>query len=198
MNIVVTGFERFHTNSDNPTLHILKELPSSIKGHQLHTLELPVLYDVAFHMLQEKIEEHQADIVICLGLAQGRTAITPERVAINVNDASIPDNNGVLYTNRPIVTEGATAYFSSLPIYKMIEALQEKNIPVKLSNSAGTYVCNNIMYHVLHYVHKGNLSIKAGFIHVPLMDEQEHDDNTFSMPLSQMVEGIMECIKASI
>jgi pyroglutamyl-peptidase len=195
LKIVVTGFEAFLKNTENPSLEVIRLLPKSISGNQIYTLELPVAYDKCFEPLKKIIDEISPDIVICLGLAQGRTSITPERVAINISDVSVPDNLGVLKTDDPIIENGEAAYFSTLPIKEMVEAMKLKGIPATISNSAGTYVCNNVMYHLLAYNKTNNLNMKAGFIHVPLMDEQSNDGNHFSMPLASILEGIIASIK---
>lgn len=198
MKIVVTGFGAFHTNTENPTREVLRLLPKSIYGNKIIPLELPVVYDECFTPLQAVIEEEKPDFVICLGLAQGRKAITPERIAVNLKDVSIADNEGNIYSDMPIKEDGENAYFSTLPIKKMVENMKNKNIPAVISNTAGLYVCNNIMYHTLYYINKHDLNIKAGFIHVPLMKEQTNDDDIFSLPLDVILEGIIDSIKACL
>ena len=198
MNIIVTGFEAFLKNNENPSLEVIRLLPKSIKGHFIHTLELPVAYDACFDPLKKLIEEVNPEIVICLGLAQGRKFITPERVAINLKDVSAPDNNGLIQQDVKISETGKNAYFTTLPIKQMVANMTEKGIPARLSNTAGTYVCNNVMYHLLEYNERNNLKMKAGFIHVPLMDEQKNDQGHFSLPLPTILEGIIDSIKACL
>lgn len=196
MKIVVTGFEAFHNNNENPSLEVVRLLPKSIKGHEIHTLELPVLFDECFKPLQDCIDDVKPDVVICLGLAQGRKWITPERVAINLKDVSIADNAGTMFEGNPIIEDGENAYFSTLPIKKMVSNMKSKSIPSMVSNTAGLYVCNNVMYHLLHYNKINNLEMKVGFIHVPMMDEQINEKNHFSLPLTTILEGIIDSIKA--
>ena len=198
MNIIVTGFEAFLKNNENPSLEVIRLLPKSIKGHFIHTLELPVAYDDCFDPLKKLIEKVNPEIVICLGLAQGRKFITPERVAINLKDVSAPDNNGLIQQDVKISETGKNAYFTTLPIKQMVANMTEKGIPARLSNTAGTYVCNNVMYHLLEYNERNNLKMKAGFIHVPLMDEQKNDQGHFSLPLPTILEGIIDSIKACL
>lgn len=194
MNILVTGFEAFLENQANPTQEVVRLLPKSIKGHNLYGLELPVVYKESFDILKRELEKLQPEIVICLGLAADRSSITPERVAININDSIHPDNKGNILINQTIEDNGENAYFSTLPIYKIVDKLKQKNIKAKISNTAGLYVCNDIMYRLLHYVNQNNLQIKAGFIHVPLMDEQV-EDKSKSLPLPTILEGVIDAIK---
>ena len=197
MNIIVTGFEAFHKNGENPTEEVIKLLPRSIKGHNIIPLLLPVLYEESFNILLEKLQDVDADVIILLGLAGGRKGITPERVAINIADASIPDNNGVLHQDKKIIEDGKNAYFATLPIKDIVSKLQEKHIDTYISNSAGAYVCNDIMYRTLHYIETYNFNIKAGFIHVPFMDEQD-SRGMYSMPLPTILEGVIDAIKVCL
>lgn len=198
MKILVTGFEAFHTNDENPTEAVIGLLPKSVKGHQVEGLCLPVDYDKAFNRVKSKIETNEYSLVIHLGLAQGRKHITPERIAINVDDASIPDNLGNVRNGSRIQETGDNAYFSTLPLSEIVDVLDSKNIPVKISNTAGTYLCNHIMYETLHLINENGLNIKSGFIHVPLMDEQKHNEKLFSLPLSVILEAVIDIIKISI
>ena len=198
MNIIVTGFEPFLNNKENPTQEIVRLLPKSIKGHQITSLELPVVFDECFDLLQEKIDELNPGLVICLGLAQGRNQITPERVALNLKSVSVADNKGNKFIDEAIVEDGENAYFSTLPLQKMVDKMKEKDIPAGISNTAGLYVCNNIMYHLLHYNKVNELNMMAGFIHVPMMDEQENEKGHFSLPLPTILEGVIDSIKACI
>lgn len=198
MKIIVTGFGPFLKNDENPSLEVINLLPKSIKGNPLYPVEVPVVYDQCFDVLRKKIEEISPDVVICLGLAQGKKHITPERVAININDVSAPDNNGIIYQDKKISETGKNAYFSTLPIKKMVSNMNEKSIPALISNSAGTFVCNNLMYHLLEYNEVNNLNMKAGFIHVPMMDEQSNEKGFFSLPLPTILEGVIDSIKACL
>ncbi len=197
MTIVVTGFEAFLDHDVNPTQEVIRLLPKSIYGNKLIGVELPVLYGSSFAKLEKILIEEKPEIVICLGLGGGREAITPERIAINLNDANYADNDGVVFENHQIL-HGKNAYFSTLPLSKIVDNLERKNLPVSISNSAGLYVCNDLMYRLLHYVNQNSLAIKAGFIHVPYMNEQKHPDDQFSLPLHQILEGIIDSIKACL
>ncbi len=197
MKIIITGFEPFLDSEENPTQEIIKLLPKSIYGNELIKVELPVIYDECFNILLKIIEEKKPDVIINLGLAGGRKAISIERVAININDSSSPDNKGVILQDKQIIKAGKNAYFSTLPIKQIMKNIEKKKIPVEISNSAGTYVCNNLMYHALHYIYINNLDIKAGFIHVPYMKQQVKEEVN-SLPLDVILEGVIDSIKACL
>lgn len=198
MKILITGFEPFLDNAENPSYEILGLLPKSIYGNELIKVALPVEFDRCFLVLKPYIEKHQPGIIINVGLAGGRQAICPERVAINISDSVNPDNCGYCPTDVTIIEGGENAYFSSLDLKNIVQSLNSKHIPVHLSNSAGTYVCNNLMYHVLHYIKINNYKTKAGFVHVPFMTEQVKTDDYQSLPISQILEGIIDTIKACL
>jgi len=194
MKILVSGFEAFHKNDENPSQEVVRLLPETLKGHTIIPLELPVRYDLCFELLRVVLETEKPDVIINLGLAQGRQHITPERIAINLDDASIPDNNGTLRQGAKIELDADNAYFSTLPVGLIVDRLLKKGIPAKVSNHAGTYICNHLMYQTLHYIKVNNLNIKAGFIHLPLMDEQNKDKTIFSLPLQTLLEAILDAI----
>ncbi|MCK5388503.1 MAG: pyroglutamyl-peptidase I [Candidatus Izimaplasma sp.] len=198
MNILVTGFNAFLRNTENPTEEVLKLLPKSIYGNKITKVLLPVVFDDCFDILLPIIEETNPDIIINLGLAGNRKAINLERVAINIKDYPYPDNNGVAPQDEFIIESGENAYLSTLPLRKIMKHIQLKNIPVEISNTAGTYVCNNLMYHVLHHISVNNLDIKAGFIHVPYMREQLENIEVFSLPIDVILEGVIDSIKACL
>lgn len=198
MKIIITGFEPFLDNKENPSYELLGLLPKSIYGNELIKIPLPVEYDRCFDVLKPYIEEHKPGLIINLGLAGGRKYICPERVAINISDSLNPDNCGKMPIDQTIIDGGENAYFSTLDLKQIVSNLEKKNIPVHISNSAGTYVCNNLMYHVLYYIKTNNLNIKAGFIHIPFMSEQVDLDEIQSLPLAVLLEGIIDTIKACI
>ncbi|WP_408007857.1 pyroglutamyl-peptidase I [Pseudalkalibacillus sp. A8] len=165
--LLLTGFEPFLDHGVNPTELIVKKLDGkTIGGYQVIGRVLPVEFDRSAEVLLGYVQELEPDAVFSLGLAAGRDKITPERVAINVNDG-VRDNKGQVPVDEPIVEDGPDAYFSTLPIRKMVNTLKERGIPAEISNTAGTYLCNNVMYSVRHYLEKQGKSIPAGFIHVP-------------------------------
>ena len=198
MRIIITGFKPFMSHDVNPTEEIISILPGQIYGNEIIRLLLPVEFDNSFDVLKEAIIKYKPNVVIALGLAGNRKAISLERVAINVDHSTAPDNIGNTPNHKTIIKSGKNAYFSKLPLDEIVLKLKQKNINVEISNTAGTYVCNNLFYHLMNYIEENNLNIKAGFVHVPLMDEQLKSKGNFSMPLSTMVEGVIDLIKECI
>ena len=199
MKVLVTGFDPFGGEKLNPALEVIKSLPSEIQGAEVRWLEVPTVFYKSAKILEEEIRIYQPDIVLCIGQAGGRKGLTPERVAINQDDARIQDNEGNQPIDRPIQLDGPPAYFSSLPIKAMVQAIKEEGLPASVSNTAGTFVCNHLMYQVLYLVEKEFPTIKAGFMHIPYMMEQVIDKpNTPAMDLVDIVRGIEATIRATI
>nr|PZN02576.1 MAG: pyroglutamyl-peptidase I [Bacillota bacterium] len=199
MKVLVTGFEPFGGEKVNPALEAIKLLPKEIKGAQVVVKELPTVFGKSLDLLFKAIEEEKPDVVISVGQAGGRYAISVERVAINVDDARIPDNEGNQPVDQPIFPDGENAYFSTLPIKRIVEAIKKEGIPAEISNTAGTYVCNHVMYGLLYYASKKRPEMKAGFIHVPYLFEQVVDKkNTPAMGLSEIVKALTVAIEQSI
>jgi len=183
--ILLTGFEPFGTASSNPSGEIVKQ----ISGDNIVTAILPVAYAQSAGRLLSLIEQHKPDVVICLGQAEGRTAITPERVAINLDDARLADNQGVLRNDVKILVDGPDAYFTTLPINKIVEAIKAKGVPAAVSLSAGAFLCNHVFY-VAQNKFAGT-DVRSGFVHVPLMDSQAAEfPGLPTMPLDQMVTAV--------
>ena len=183
--ILVTGFEPFATSSLNPSAEIVKAL----KGDDLVTAILPVVFGQASSQLRELIDLHKPSAVLCLGQAEGRSEMTPERIAINLENARIADNAGNQPLEQRVIADGPDGYFSTLPIEKMVTSMKAAGIPASISLSAGTFVCNHIFYVLQDYLKDS--SIKSGFMHVPLMDEQRKEYSTLpTMPIRQMVAGV--------
>ncbi len=183
--ILVTGFEPFAASSLNPSGEIVKAL----KGDDLVTAILPVVFGQASAQLRELIDLHKPSAVLCLGQAEGRSVMTPERIAINLDDGRIPDNAGNQPLEQRIIAAGADGYFSTLPIEKMVTSMKAAGIPASISLSAGTFVCNHIFYVLQDYLKDS--SVKSGFMHVPLMDEQRKEYPTLpTMPIRQMIAGV--------
>ena len=183
--ILVTGFEAFDKSALNPSAEIIKAL----KGDDLVTAILPVVFGQASSKLKELIDLHKPSAVLCLGLAVGRSEITPERIAINLDNARIADNAGNQPLEQRIIADGPDGHFSTLPIEKMVASMKAAGIPASISLSAGTFVCNHIFYVLQDYLKDS--SIKSGFMHVPLMDEQRKEYPTLpTMPIRQMVAGV--------
>ena len=183
--ILVTGFEPFATSSLNPSGEIVKALI----GDDLVTAILPVVFGQASAQLRELIDLHKPSAVLCLGQAEGRSEMTPERIAINVDNARIADNAGNQPLEQRVIADGPDGHFSTLPIEKMVASMKAAGIPASISLSAGTFVCNHIFYMLQDYLKDS--SVKSGFMHVPLMDEQRREYPTLpTMPIRQMVAGV--------
>ena len=183
--ILLTGFEPFGTATSNPSGEIVKQ----ISGENIVTAILPVAYAQSAEQLLSLIEQHNPDVVICLGQAEGRTHITPEKVAINLDDARLADNEGVLRSDVKILEDGPDAYFSTLPVNDMVEAMKAQGIPAALSLSAGAFLCNHVFY-VAQNKFAGT-KVRSGFVHVPLMDSQGPEfPGLPTMPLDQMVIAV--------
>jgi pyroglutamyl-peptidase len=183
--VLLTGFEPFGTATSNPSGEILKQ----ISGDNIVTAILPVAYTQSADRLLALIAEHNPDVVICLGQAEGRTAITPEKVAINLDDARLADNEGVLRSDVKILNNGPDAYFSTLPLKEVVEAIKAQGIPASVSLSAGAFLCNHVFY-VAQNKFAGT-SVRSGFVHVPLMDSQAPEfPGMPTMPLDQMVTAV--------
>ena len=183
--ILVTGFEPFATSSLNPSGEIVKALI----GDDLVTAVLPVVFGQASAQLRELIDLHKPSAVLCLGQAEGRSEMTPERIAINLDNARIADNAGNQPLEQRVIADGPDGHFSTLPIEKMVVSMKAAGIPASISLSAGTFVCNHIFYVLQDYLKDS--SIKSGFMHVPLMDEQRREYPTLpTMPIRQMVAGV--------
>lgn len=172
MKILVTAFDPFGGESINPALEAVKLMKDKIDGAEIVKLEIPTVFRKSIDKVAEAIIKENPDVVLSIGQAGGRFEVTPERVAINVDDARIPDNEGNQPIDGPIYEDGAPAYFATLPVKAMVEAIRSAGLPASLSNSAGTFVCNHIMYGVLYQIEKMGKNIRAGFIHVPFIPEQ--------------------------
>lgn len=199
MKILVTGFDPFGGEKVNPALEAVKSLPSEIHGAEVYWVEIPTVFYKAAEVLETAIVRFQPDAVLCIGQAGGRTSLTPERVAINQDDARIPDNQGNQPIDTPIRLDGEAAYFSTLPIKAMVQAIKEVGLPATVSNTAGTFVCNHLMYQALYLVDKKFPHMRAGFMHIPYMTEQVvNKPNTASMNLTDIVRGIEAAIGAIV
>ena len=199
MKVLVTGFEPFGGEKVNPALEAIKGLPSEIHGAEVSWLEVPTVFHKSAQVLEEEMSRYQPDFVLCIGQAGGRSSLTPERVAINQDDARIPDNDGNQPIDLPIRPDGASAYFSNLPIKAMVQAIKMVGLPASVSNTAGTFVCNHLMYQALYLVEKKFPHVKAGFMHIPYMMEQVVNRPTIpAMSLVDIRRGIEAAIGAMI
>lgn len=199
MKILVTGFDPFGGESMNPAIEAVKGLSDEISGAEIIKLEIPTVFHKSAAVLEEAMLAHQPDVVLCVGQAGGRTGITPERVAINQDDARIEDNEGNQPVDIAIREEGAPAYFATLPIKAMVEAIKEVGLPSSVSNSAGTFVCNHIMYQALYLAEQHLPAARAGFVHIPFMSEQVVDKpGKASMSLADITRGLEASIEAIV
>ena len=192
MKIIVTGFDPFGGETINPSIECVKALPE-IEGVELIRLELPTVFKESAKRLNEVINDVKPDAVLSVGQAGGRAGITMERIAINVDDARIPDNISQQPIDETIQTEGEAAYFTTLPIKRIVKAIREAGILAEVSNSAGTFVCNHIMYQALFAATKADKPFKAGFMHIPFIPEQTTDKP--SLPLEESTKAVQIAIE---
>ena len=194
--LLLTAFTPFDGEKINPALEAVKLVRDRIGNLLIVKLEVPTVFGKSIDTVREAIEREKPDFVLSIGQAGGRAEICPERVAINLDDARIPDNEGNQPIDEPIFPDGENAYFSTLPVKAMVEAIRKEGLPSSLSNSAGTYVCNHLMYGVLYYLNK-RPGMKAGFIHVPYIPEQVKNKKDIpSLELSEIVRGLEAAITA--
>lgn len=199
MRILVTGFDPFGGESINPALEAVKKISNNIDGVEIIKIEVPTVFKKSIDTLDKAMEEHKPDVVLCVGQAGGRFDITPEKVAINLDDARIKDNEGNNPIDEPIFKDGEIAYFSSLPVKAIVKNIKENNIPSSVSYSAGTFVCNHIMYGLLYLIDKKYKNVKGGFIHVPFIPSQVLEKkNMPSMALEDITKGLEFALKAII
>ena len=197
MKILITGFEPFGSSSINPSEQVVLALQGqTIGGAKLLTEVLPVDSQRGPQALLETLQSRQPDGVLCLGEAAQRPVISIERIAINLLDYRIPDNAGHQVFNEPVVPDGPAAYFATIPVRKIHQVLLETGIPAELSLSAGTYLCNQVMYRLLHFINTNRLSIQAGFIHLPALPQQAAHQQTIqpSMSLETSLSGVRTAI----
>ncbi|AEB28054.1 pyroglutamyl-peptidase I [Francisella hispaniensis] len=197
--VLITGFAPFGGEKINPSWQAVKQLPDTIDGAKIIKKQIPVSFRGSVNDLDKLIKEYNPDVIIAVGEAGGRAAVSIERVAINVDDARIPDNDNYQPKNIKISINGKNAYFSKLPIYQIQEAIQAQGIPAYISDSAGTYVCNHVMYHLLEVLSKKYPNKIAGFIHVPYAPEQVVDKSDMpSMSTDQATQALKIAIQTSI
>lgn len=198
MTILITGFEPFGGELINPALEALNNINDTIDSHKIIKRALPVVFHESLEVLEGHIESVSPDIVICVGQAGGRESISIERIGINIDDARIPDNKNQAPIDIPINPTGPAAYFSNLPIKAITSAILDVGIPAAVSNTAGTYVCNHVLYGLMDLIHKKYPNIKGGFIHVPYLPSQVVNmPNMPSMRLNDIVKAIETAIEIS-
>lgn len=199
MKVLVTGFDPFGGEAMNPAFEAVKLLPDEIHHHEIIKLEVPTVFGKSIDVLDKAIATHKPDIVVCVGQAGGRVGITPERVAINQDDARIQDNESNQPIDAPIFEDGAAAYFSGLPIKKIVEEIKKAGIPASVSNTAGTFVCNHLMYGLLYLVQTKYPNIRGGFVHVPYATQQVVDKpGAPSLSIPEIAKGLEILIDTTI
>jgi len=197
VKVLITGFDPFGGEPINPALEAVKLVSDNVDGAEVVKQEIPTVFKKSIAKLEEALITHNPDVVICVGQAGGRFEITPERIAINVDDARIPDNEGNQPIDEPIVHDGPDAYFSKLPVKAIINTLQKGCIPSKISETAGTFVCNHLMYGLLHLIHTKYPHIRGGFIHIPYVTAQVIDKKGQPyISLDELVKGLELAIAA--
>ena len=189
--LLITGFEPFGGEETNPSWDALALIPDRIADFNITKLEIPVVFGKSADVVIKKAEEIKADVVLCIGQAGGRDAVTPEMIGINLRYATIPDNDGNKPVDERIIPDAPDAYFTTLPARKMAAEIEKSGIRSKVSYSAGAYVCNEVIFSLMHHF-KGS-DVKVGFIHVPYSCEQEKDP---AMPLKSIAVAIISAINA--
>ena len=195
--VLVAGFEPFDGRTANASEAIVRALDGeTIRRHRVVGVVLPCVFCQATTQLRRHIVRHDPAVVVCLGEAAGRDAITPERVAINVDDARMADNAGQRPVDRPIVRRGPAAYFSTLPIKAIALAIQARSVPAAVSQTAGTFVCNHVFYGLMHEIARNRPETRGGFIHVPCLPVE--GDAVPALTLEQMVEAIRAAVGVAV
>ena len=188
--LLITGFDPFGGAALNPAWLAVQALPDVVGAFALTKLEIPTVFGEAAKAVLAAAESCCPDVILCVGLAAGREAVTPERIAVNIRDARIPDNAGNQPRGAFVVPEGPAAYFATVPVEAMAQAIRDAGFPGTVSNSAGAFVCNDTLYMLLH--HYANTAIEVGFLHVPQIPEQ----GSPSLPLSQITAALTCAISA--
>ena len=182
--LLITGFDPFGGASVNPAWQAVKLLRETIGDFEVHKLEIPTVFGEAAAMVARVAEAVQPDVILCIGQAGGRAAVTPERIGVNIRDAKIADNAGNMPQGEFCADEGPAAYFATVDVAKMAQAIRDAGLPGQVSNSAGAFVCNDTLYSLLHRY--AGTDVKVGFVHVPYVPEQAEP----SMPLEKIVAAL--------
>ena len=169
-SVLMTGFAPFGGESVNPSWQAVALLGA--RRDDVAAVELPCAFAGSLPALRRAIEEHSPELVVCVGQAGGRAEVTPERVAINLIDARIPDNAGARPVDVPVVPDGPAAYFTTLPVKACVAAIRAAGVPASVSHTAGTYVCNQVFYGLMHLLATDFPGLRGGFVHVPFSPEQ--------------------------
>ncbi|MBW3094255.1 pyroglutamyl-peptidase I [Bifidobacterium sp. 64T4] len=198
--VLVTGFDPFGGESVNPAYEAVRMLPDRIAGARIITLEIPTAFTRGPETVEQAIERERPDMVISVGQAGGRSAVTVEQVAINLAEARISDNDGEQPVGAALREDGDTAYFATVPVKAMVANVRAHGLPAFVSYTAGTYVCNSVMYHVLYLLERRFPGTRGGFIHVPYAVEQTvgKPNGTPSMALADMAKALEYAIEAAV
>lgn len=198
--ILVTGFDPFGGEKTNPAFEAVRLLPDTILDAQVIKLEIPTSFERSAQLLEQTLIAERPDVVLCVGQAGGRAAMTVERVAINLADARIPDNDNQQPIDVPLRDDGAPAYFATLPVKAMVEAMRAAGIPAFVSYTAGTFVCNSIMYHLLYLLNRDLPQTLGGFVHVPYAPSQGIDKplSTPTMPIETIAAALTAGLEAAL
>ena len=198
MKILVTGFDPFGGEKINPSYEAVKLIPSQVAGATVVKEELPAVFGKCGEVLGQLIEKHRPDAVMCVGQAGGHSFIAVEKVAVNLAEARIPDNENQQPFDEAIAEDGPTAYFATLPVKAMVKSIKDQGIPARVTYSAGTFVCNDIMYRLLHMIAHKYPEIRGGFVHVPFDTAQVVDKpgGTPSMPIATIAKALEHAIEA--
>ena len=188
--LLITGFDPFGGDTINPSWEAVKLLPNTVGNFELFKLQIPTVFGTAAETVITKAEELQPDMILCIGQAGGRAAVTPERIAVNIRDAHIADNAGNQPQGEFVAEDGPAAYFTTVPVEKMVSNICSQQIPAAVSNSAGTFVCNDTLYSLLHRF--ANTSTRVGFIHIPYLPQQ----GVPSLPLETSAAALIAAIEA--
>lgn len=188
--LLITGFDPFGGQNVNPSWLAVQALPKRIGTFEIYPLEIPTVFGEATRIVKEYAQIVQPDVILCVGQAGGRDAVTPERIGVNIRDARIADNEGNQPRGEFVAPEGPAAYFATVPVENMAQAIRNADIPATVSNSAGAFVCNDVLYSLLH--HFNGTPVRVGFIHVPYIPEQ----GSPCLPLEKIVQALQCAIAA--
>ena len=196
-DVLVAGFEPFGGHSMNSSGEMLTDVSRAFEYDEVHvsTVSLPVSEKKASELLQSRISTDLPGAVLLLGQADGRRFISPEKVAINHKMYPMPDSDGRTFVDEPVVADGPVAYFSTLPLAQILEGVESEEVPVKLSLTAGAFVCNAVFYSLIHFLSTTSQSIPAGLIHLPLLKEQVAGEQVPSMPGPRMARGVTAAVR---
>lgn len=187
--LLLTGFEPFGGETVNPSWEAVSRLPTQLGDWHIHKLQLPVVFGTAADLLWEAAKDIRPDGILCIGQAGGRAGITPEQVAINLRNGT--DNAGIFYQDAPVIPDGPAAYFATLPVRNMVQSLEKAGIAAAVSYSAGTYVCNDTLYTLLHRC--AGTKTRVGFLHIPYLPQQAKNGAP-SLPLPELVRALEQAI----